>query len=191
MANTWDAFIDSEWDAFTAIDWDNFSAGVVLLWDEFTADQWDTFTANEWLPFKGILASHVTANFDFNISWIVISDTFIWDGTTTSWNDGNNWENNYVSTPPVDGSVVIFNDLSVQDCTLDVNTAILGSLTFEAAYTGTIRPAGFDISVNNGDLVLNNNMDWVKGTGIITISGTGTQTLDIQGLDTETIYIDK
>src|SRR3990172_1257962 len=85
-----------------------------------------------------------------------------WNGSTTSWNTGGNW-----SPPGVPGvgDDVTFDGTSVQNCTLDVATAALNSLTLADAYTGAFNANGYAVNVTGGG-----NVDLTSG-GTVNLGG--------------------
>jgi hypothetical protein len=65
-----------------------------------------------------------------------------------NWNVAGNWSLGHV---PQAGEDVVFDNTSVQDCTLDVNTADLGDFTIADIYTGTFTFQAFKSISATGD----------------------------------------
>jgi hypothetical protein len=93
----------------------------------------------------------------------------------SNWNNPANWSNvsggaGGFSVPGV-GDAVIFNNVRVGNCTLDMAGSVL-SFTINAGYTGTIFQGGFIVStVNNASFAAGN---FVAGSGNITVGGSST-----------------
>lgn len=112
---------------------------------------------------------------------------YVWSASGAGdWNTNANW------TPgtgfPVAGDTATFNTTSAQNCTLDSDVAC-GDITF-AGYTGTFNSAGYNYDLT-GDVSLDSSVTWTKGAGLITLSGTATQTIDFDGNAVEDIEVDK
>jgi hypothetical protein len=71
-----------------------------------------------------------------NINWLFNSVTPVWNAPATgNWSDAVNWTDLRV---PEAGEAVTFNSTSIEDCSIILPTAVIGSITITADYTGTI-----------------------------------------------------
>jgi len=104
-----------------------------------------------------------------------------------NWSAGGNWS---LGHAPQAGEDVLFDNTSVQNCTVDVADflTILGDLTVADTYTGTVSAAAAKVFVVGGDVYLGTGVTWSWNTAAtLRLKPVGAQTIETNGNGGHTI----
>ena len=82
---------------------------------------------------------------------------------------------------PQAGEDVIFDATSVQNCSVDGSTELLGSLTFAEAYTGTVSHTSGNSLKSSGTVHFSSAMTYTAGSGLVQITAAAPCTITYNG----------